>query len=260
MHPLYVNRADIRTYEEIIRYQESKVGPLRKRHDRQEAMRERADPTYRIEKFQVPLALQVVILLDDLAVNRDFMSSQLARDVASNGRHYGVTQITAVQNIVQSATEVRDQTNHAFITYVQNERQITQLHSSFFGGSHLMERNQFALTLTAITAAKGHVVMIDCDKDSSRNIQSKIHIVRVPEYLPRIQVGSKRYIQYAKEHYLSNDPLDHEDGGGGGDDTNSVVSLHRRPDIDVQQLLRQKHMATSANGSTVHVQMVPFVN
>lgn len=198
---LYIHGADINKLQELMDYQNKRVGDDHLDFDRMERERERRNPDYVPAEYNVPLSLQVTIVLDDLGYCTEFIKSKAMKELASNGRHSGCTTVQILQYITQAHIECRDNQDYIFLLQLSNMKGIDRLWKEYVTDT-CIERKIFGYVLASCTNKHGKCLVINnaCPDPS---IENRLRYAKIPYPPSRRMCGSQSYIRFAKQHYLA---------------------------------------------------------
>ena len=286
VHPLFVHGKDIDALERIVRWQEDHVGADREAFEEREKVKQQDNPKYVCAEYSVPLHLQVCVVIDDMGNDRAVMHSKLFKDIQSNGRHYGMSVLFLLQYITQLHPENRDQADYIAMLQTTNTKSVDKVFAEYVT-STCCSRQRFAHLLAACTSKRGKCMFID--NNGSMQLESRIFFAKIPHPVPRILVGSKKFIKYGKDHYLStrrqtsannsaglskqpstegisalSHKLDDDDEPPEDDDDDeqqsgfqghSVVSLNRRRHLNLSAIREGRETFQDSRGNMIQVQL-----
>jgi len=76
--------------------------------------------------------IRILVVLDDIGYKRGTLRSEVVRQIALNGRHYGISMIVACQYVCDCPVDVRTNTDYVFV--LKQNGDVTNLHKNFFSG------------------------------------------------------------------------------------------------------------------------------
>lgn len=159
----------------LMDYQDIEIGKLRKLHETEKLRIITMNPDYEFPEFEIPLHLRVALFFDDCSSRREFINSGLAREIASNGRHYGFELVSLTQYTKQITPEIRQNLDYFGIMATQNINQLKSIWEEFL--SSIVSLPQFQEMVMKCTEQKGSMLWID-NVSTSMNIQDKVFFYR----------------------------------------------------------------------------------
>lgn len=180
--PLYVNEKSIEYLKGVRNYQDKKCS------------------YYTNNQQPVPIKYRITIVLDDCGSDRQFMHSDIIRDLLSNGRHYGMYLIILVQYLNQMHPVNRDQLDYVGILHTSNAKNIDKLYNEY---CNACDRRVFAAVLKALTSNRG-MCWID-NTASSVLLSDCIFYKELHTTQGALPVGSAKARMYSDQRYCSSD-------------------------------------------------------
>ena len=199
--PLYVHDKNISIIENIVKDQNSRVSDIRGPFEEQQRRLIHENPHHKFREFKVPMDLRMCIILDDVGSDKNFMNHKVIKDLCSNGRHYGIDLILILQYYTQLAPENRLQLDYPLIMKTFNEKAVANVHTEYVTTS-CCSFKLFKCVLSSCTSQLGWCLLID-NKKCETELTKRVFCVKVPYPARRTYVGSEEYIEYSRQHYLS---------------------------------------------------------
>ena len=76
--------------------------------------------------------IRITLILDDIGYKRGTLRSEVVRQIAMNGRHYGISMVVACQYVCDCPVDVRTNTDYVFV--LKQNGCIINLYKNFFSG------------------------------------------------------------------------------------------------------------------------------
>lgn len=91
----------------------------------------------------------VLVLLDDMMVDKNWLKSEVMGNLHNNGRHQGMTIMNGAQYMMEVPPTIRSQIDYAIIFYKSDDDWIRKVHENFVGG--LVDKKSFPIIYKKIT-------------------------------------------------------------------------------------------------------------
>lgn len=201
LHPLYIHERSLDYLINLRAYQEPKVS-----RSRNQWIKDGND----VDDFVVPRHLRVLLIIDDCGNDRSFMHSPVMRDIASNGRHYGMDILILAQYLNQLASQNRDQLDYVGVLQTPNSRNIEKIYNEYVS-EFICPKKTWNYLLGACTNQRGSMCWIDNANPANTTLQSRVFYKHMPWPMKWKLVGNRRIRRYGRRHYI-----DKMKAGGGG--------------------------------------------
>lgn len=179
IHPLYVMPKNLAYLKSLRNYQDEKVAKFSE------------------NQLPIPRKYRVTVIIDDCGSDRNFMHSDIMKDLLSNGRHYGITLMILCQYLNQMHSENRDQIDYLGVLYTSNKRNIKKVHEEYV---NMCDIRTFSFVLNACTSKKG-MCWINNTKNPS-SIEQCVFFKRMTWPYEFKRVGSQHIRKYGNTHFL----------------------------------------------------------
>lgn len=235
LHPLYIHERSLDYLANLRAYQEIRVSKSRNQW---------IEDGHDVDDFVVPRHLRVLLIIDDCGNDRSFMHSPVMRDIASNGRHYGMDILILAQYLNQLASQNRDQLDYVGVLQTPNSKNIEKIYNEYVS-EFICPKKTWNYLLGACTHQRGSMCWIDNANPANTTLQSRVFYKHMPWPMKWKQVGNRRIRRYGRRHYIDKMKASTNPGGSTGmirgalvnGDTSSqysgatndsVVGIHRK--------------------------------
>lgn len=145
---------------------------------------------------------RLLLVLDDVLANaKEWTKSQDMSEIIYNGRHYDITLIIAVQDIVALGPGIRNNIDYVFLFNNDIKVEVEKMWKYYAG--IFDSCRTFQEVLNQVTEDYG-ILVINRRNPESNNLVDKIGRFKAQYNLPPFMFGSEKTIKYAKKHYDKN--------------------------------------------------------
>jgi len=197
VHPLYIHDMNRDCLKTLIKYQNEKLGKIRKAYKRRHGRRAKLK--------KIPRKMRVCVIIDDCGHDASFMNSPEMMDITANGRHYGIDLIICCQYFNQLGTKNRNQIDYIGHLYTDNVKSTKKVYDEYVGKT-CRTFNEFNYIFGICTQNVGQICWIDntvtigSDDPGKKIFYKSIPDPDDPQNEYRHRVGSRRVKSYAKLH------------------------------------------------------------
>ena len=142
--------------------------------------------------------IRIAIILDDLGYQRGTLRSEVVRQIAMNGRHYGISMVITCQYVCDCPVDVRTNTDYVFV--LKQNADLTNLFKNFFGGFD--KKKDFKTVLDACT--NNYECLVLDNTRPTTNIADVCFFYKA-KIGRKFKFGSKELWKYHDKWYLSDD-------------------------------------------------------
>jgi hypothetical protein len=200
------------------------------------------------KQLEIPDSHRITLVFDDCGYDKQFMHSDIMKDILSNGRHYGMYILILCQYLNQMHAVNRDQLDYIGVLYTSNVTNIKKVYNEYM---NVCDFRTFKAILQGTTSNRG-MCWIDNTRPTNK-VHECAYFAHIPPSFTKKRLGcsstwdfsARRHMNDRNEQKLKNFfsssnathfNTDEEEEGGGDELYQNVVIPDQRGDITIRKL------------------------
>lgn len=136
-----------------------------------------------------------LLVLDDCMFDTKIMNTRTMREIAMNGRNYGITMINCMQYCMDLPVSIRSQIDYVVVMAEKNRSNRERLYKYFFGVFHQFK--EFEMVMEKTTANYGALVLDNTSADNT--VPKSVFWYKGALEVPDFKLGNPVYYQLTEK-------------------------------------------------------------